>query len=213
MPRIETLAVEEENVRAVDPPEAGETPEPGQAPEAVEAPGAGQEGADPAELMYLLVDPAWGGAEDQEGPPVEAIVGSWLPDAGGEVNRFLPNLAYEPSSPGLPLDPVDAALQLVANGDSDLEDLVARLPQVLLGIAVDEEENVVVAPAPDEVPSLLVTTSPGHRDRLEVPGWRDLTVGELADGAAQAGVDVLLNPGAPASVRLTTDALARFTTP
>ena len=160
--------------------------------------------------MFLLVDPAWEATEEQKEPPMEAVVGSWVPDPDGELNRFLPNLAYEPSRPGLPTDPVDAALQLVAAGGAEFDNLLERLPQVLLGIAVDEEANVIVAPAPDEVPSLLVTTAPAHRERVDVEQWRDLTIAELAAGARQVGVDVLLNPGAPASMRISTEVLERF---
>lgn len=165
---------------------------------------------DPANSMYLLVDPAWNSSEDGAEPPMEAVVGSWVPDPGGGPSRFLPNLAYEPSQPGLPTDPVDAALQLVVRGESDFESLLERLPQVPLAVAIDDEDAVIVAPAPDDVPSVLVTTAPAHRERVDVDRWLDLSIAELAEALRGAGVDLLLNPGAPESMRIGADALARF---
>lgn len=37
---------------------------------------------------------------------------------------------------------------------------------------------------------------------MNVPGWREVTLVELAETLPPEGVDVLLNPGAPASMRL-----------
>jgi hypothetical protein len=78
---------------------------------------------------------------------------------------------------------------------------------VLLGVAVDEQGMALVAPAPDDVPSVLVATAPAHRARVDAPGWREVTVAELAAALPPQGVDVLLNPGAPMSTRLTADAV------
>jgi hypothetical protein len=65
----------------------------------------------------------------------------------------------------------------------------------------------LVRPAPDGVPSVLVATSFGHRRVADVPHWADITVRQLARALPAQGVDVLLNPGAPASMRLLADAV------
>jgi hypothetical protein len=160
-----------------------------------------------------IVDPAWQPAEEGDEPPAEAVVGGWFVRDDGEVSLFRPNPGYEPSSPGLPTDPVDAALQHLAAEDGDGADLLSALADVLLGVAVDERGMALVAPAPDGVPSVLVATAPPHRSRVDTPAWREVTVTELAAALPAQGVDVLLNPGAPASTRLTADAIRSVSRP
>ena len=150
----------------------------------------------------FMLDPAYEAPSDDAQPPIEAVVGGWYVDEDGVTGMFRPNPDYEPSQPGLPTDPVDAAVQLVVRGDADGDELLDTLGQVLYGVALDEEGNAVVAPAPDDVPSVLVTTAPAHRARVDVPNWVEVTVAELADVLPDEGVDVLLNPGADASIRL-----------
>lgn len=76
---------------------------------------------------------------------------------------------YVPSREGSPTDPVDAALQLVADGAYEDAEVLAVMRDSLFGIALDEQGSVVVAPSPDDVPSVLVATSPVHAQRVEVP--------------------------------------------
>ncbi|MEV5540964.1 type VII secretion system-associated protein [Saccharopolyspora shandongensis] len=159
---------------------------------------------------HLVTDPAWQAADEQDQPPVTAVVGGWYLDDDGVVGRFQPNPDYEPSSPGLPTDPVDAAMQRVADGGSGDDEVLERLRQVRLGIAISDEGKTIVAPAPDDVPAVLVTTAAAHRERVRVDRWLELTIGELAAGTTKAGVDVLLNPGAAVSMRIQADALKRF---
>lgn len=158
----------------------------------------------------FLIDPAWQRTEESDEPPPEAVVGGWYADSNGEQGRFRPNAAYEPSEPGLPTDPVDAALQLVVSGKADGDELLQATREVILGVAVDDEGYAVVAPAPDDVPSALVATAPRHRERVNAPGWVEVTVEDLAAGLPNEGVDVLLNPGAPASMRLIAGGLKDF---
>jgi hypothetical protein len=158
----------------------------------------------------FLIDPAWQPTEESDEPSPEAVVGGWYADSNGEQGRFLPNPAYEPSEPGLPTDPVDVALQLVVSGKADGDELLQATREVILGVAVDDEGYAVVAPAPDGVPSALVATAPRHRERVNAPGWVEVTVEDLAAGLPDEGVDVLLNPGAPASMRLIAGVLKDF---
>ncbi|HYQ66823.1 type VII secretion system-associated protein [Actinophytocola sp.] len=158
----------------------------------------------------FMIDPAWRPANEGDEPPIEAVIGGWFLRDDGEISLFRPNPNYQPSKPGLPTDPVDAALQSLVAADGDDgptagEELLSALRDVLLGVAVDEQGIALVAPAPDGVPSVLVATAPAHRTRVNTPGWRDVTVTELAASLPPEGVDVLINPGAPASTRLTAD--------
>ncbi|GAA4531714.1 type VII secretion system-associated protein [Amycolatopsis samaneae] len=157
--------------------------------------------------MRVLVDPGWTATDEAPEPPIEAMVGAWslLPD--GEYGLFMPNPAYRPSTPDAPLDPVDALLGGIARGEAEAEQLPALLRKVLFGIAVDEEGAAIVRPAPDGAPSALVTTSYGHRDRVPAADWLAVTLPQLAEALPATGVDVLLNPGAPNSLRLLADAV------
>jgi hypothetical protein len=158
----------------------------------------------------FLIDPAWQAENEDEEPPPEAVVGGWFVDADGTTGYFRPNPDYEPSDPDLPTDPVDAVLQLVVRGEADGDELLEATKDVIFGVAVDDEGVAVVSPAPDEVPSVLATTAPRHRDRVQAPGWVEVTVEELAAALPDEGVDVLLNPGAPASMRIIADVLKEF---
>jgi hypothetical protein len=158
----------------------------------------------------FLIDPAWQAAGEGDEPPPGAVVGGWFVEADGTTGYFRPNPEYEPSDPGLPTDPVDAVLQLVVQGEADGDELLEATKEIIFGVAVDDEGVAVVAPAPDDVPSVLATTAPRHRERVNAPGWVEVTVEELATALPEEGVDVLLNPGAPASMRVIADVLKEF---
>lgn len=153
---------------------------------------------------HFLLDPAW---EQEDDPPPAAVVGGWFVDGRGETALFRANPSYEPSRPGLPTDPVDAALQLAVEDRIDGAEVLERLSQVVLALAVDEENKTVVTTSPDDVLSVLVATSPAHQRRVPEARWVEVTVDELADGLPESGLDVLLNPGAPASMRIEAGAL------
>ncbi|MDT8912084.1 type VII secretion system-associated protein [Amycolatopsis sp. PS_44_ISF1] len=164
-------------------------------------------GAAERDQVRVLVDPAWKAAEDAPEPLLEALVGAWpiLPD--GSRDRFRSNPSYRPSAPGLPLDPVDAVLGAIARGAAGADDLPALLRDAELGVAVDERGVVIVRPAADGTPSAMVTTAYGHRERVPAADWRTVSLAELAEALPEHGVDVLLNPGAPTSLRLYADAV------
>ncbi|GAA3440178.1 type VII secretion system-associated protein [Kutzneria kofuensis] len=171
----------------------------------------------------FLIDPAWQAenaakAEAGEGeptrPPLEVVVGGWFVAEDGETGRFHANPAYEPSSPDSPTDPVDATLQLVVRGDGDADQLLSTMRESAFGIAVNAENTPVVVLSPDEVPCVLVATAPAHSRRIaeveglsDVAAWVEVTLDQLVGLLPEEGVDVLLNPGAPASMRLLAAAL------
>jgi hypothetical protein len=156
--------------------------------------------------VYFLIDPAWQPAEEGELTPVTSVIGAW-PVNDGIRGRFQPNPLYLPSTKDSPLDPVDGVLRLLARGEFDPDRLPEVLSDVVLGIAVDEQGVAIVRRAPDGVPAVLVATSYGHRVRIDAPDWRNVTLVQLAQALPARGVDVLLNPGAPASMRVLADAV------
>lgn len=167
---------------------------------------AGKEAeADEPEIVgqfVLVVDPAWEPSSPDDEPPAEAVVGGWYFDQDGNNRRFQANPAYRPSRPGSPTDPVDAEMQLVVRGGTDGSTLIEVMRDAVFGVAVDEKGLVIVAPAPDDVPSVLVTTAAVHRERVQAAGWVEAGFADIVGALPDSGVDVLLNPGAPASMRL-----------
>jgi hypothetical protein len=181
---------------------------------------------------YFLIDPAWQpetgvadatedrGADVGEGarqaaerevetPPLGALVGGWLVRADGTMGRFHANPAYEPATPDSPTDPVDATLRLAARGEMEIEAVFSVLREAVFGVAVDDQDQPVVALAPDDEPCLLVATAPAHRVRVPTHGWRDVSAAELAMLLAENRVDVLVNPGATTSTRLLAETVDR----
>jgi hypothetical protein len=143
------------------------------------------------------------GTQEIEGPPLEAVVGGWQVAPDGMVGRFSANPAYRPSRPGSPTDPVDATLQLVARAEADADALFAVIRESVFDVALDEQGRPLIAPSPDDVPSLLVSTAPAQRFRVHTEHWRaEVTAQELAELLREHDVDVLFNPGGPASIRL-----------
>ncbi|MFC3456273.1 type VII secretion system-associated protein [Amycolatopsis speibonae] len=158
--------------------------------------------------LLLLLDPEFKMGEEQKGLPPQVILGAWTADESGGPSRFHSNPHYRPSTPGSPLDPVDAVLRALADGQDVADQLSAVLRDTVLGIATDEEGTAVIKPAPDGVPSVQVTTSHGHRHRVgDDVHWLNITVEDLAAALPPRGVDVLLNPGSPASMRVLADAI------
>ncbi|MFC3500265.1 type VII secretion system-associated protein [Micromonospora krabiensis] len=158
----------------------------------------------------LLLDSDWSPPEgDGQGgavPPAESIVGGWLVHDDGTVGVFEPNPLYVPDGEDAPTGPVDAAARLVVAGRADPDLVLLALRDSLTEVAVDEEGRIIVAPAPDGAPCVLVATGTADQARVRASGWRQVTAAELV-GLLPEDVDVLLNPGGPASMRLFADAL------
>ena len=153
----------------------------------------------------LLVDPDWTASEERPEPPLEAMAGVWAVRPGQALSRFLPNPCYRPLNPETPLDPVEVVLRDLARGEPADAALRSALRNAWLGVAVDDRQVALVSRAPDGEPVVLVATAHGHRARLGVPAWLDVTVEQLAAALPADGVDVLLNPGSPASMRVRAD--------
>ncbi|WP_235925892.1 type VII secretion system-associated protein [Actinokineospora pegani] len=150
--------------------------------------------------LLLLIDIAWESTDAEPDPPVSAVLGAW-PVTDGVRGGFQPNPVYTPSSPDSPLDPVDAVLRAAARGES-ADELPVLLRDAVLGVAVDEEGDVLVGAAPDGVPSVLVTTAAGHRAPVDAAGWLRVDVRWLAEALPERGIDVVLNLGGPAAMRV-----------
>ncbi|WP_410604749.1 type VII secretion system-associated protein [Amycolatopsis sp. lyj-90] len=162
----------------------------------------------PESQVLLLLDPAFELSDEQEGIPPHVILGAWQVDEAGEPSRFHPNPEYRPNSPDSPLDPVDAVLRALAGGEDVADHLSVVLQDSVLAIAVDEDGTAVVRSAPDGVAVVLVTTSYGHRPQAGRDlRWLDVTLEELAEALPSQGVDVLLNPDSPASMRVLAQAI------
>ncbi|EFL09304.1 MULTISPECIES: type VII secretion system-associated protein [Actinomycetes] len=161
----------------------------------------------------LLVDPAWHPESTADGaevpsPPPQAVVGGWLARADGSVSRFEPNPSYEPAAEDSPTDPLDAVLRLSARDEADFDQLAAVFRESAFAVAVDTDKAPLIAPSPDNIPCLLVTTAPAHRRRVRAAGWRPAGPVDLVRLLNEYdGVDLLLNPGAPGCLRLLADSV------
>ncbi|MEU7755779.1 type VII secretion system-associated protein [Micromonospora sp. NPDC049171] len=153
-----------------------------------------------------LTGPAGGDADTAEMPPVETIVGGWLVEPDGTVGRFAANPLYRPKDPEAPTSPVDAAARLVATGRAGVDAVLLALRDSLVEVALDSEGAVIVTPAPDDVPCVLVATSAADQARVDAADWRQVDLEELLT-LLPDGVDVLLNPGGQRAMRLFADAL------
>jgi hypothetical protein len=145
------------------------------------------------------VDPAF----DPSGTvPPHGVVGAWKVDDRGEiVDEFTWNTNYRPSPQALelppPTDPLDEAVQLAATGYGPEDDVIDRFL---------EREVLVVG---DRGPTVRVFSS----EALLPPGedkWQQVVGRELVD-RLPAGGEVVVNPGAPTSVRLAADELKQRT--
>ncbi|WBB80449.1 type VII secretion system-associated protein [Micromonospora sp. WMMD882] len=154
---------------------------------------------------FLLMDPQWQ-REDETVPPLRSVVGLWPVTVDGAVGAFRANPEYVPLSPGSPTDPVDALLRLAARGDARVEQLQLVLRDTLVDLAMNGDGRPLLVRSPDDVPCVVVATAAAHQGRVPAPDWRRVELAELVERLAD-GVDVLINPGGPAAVRLTGDFL------
>jgi hypothetical protein len=157
------------------------------------------------ENWFLLMDPAWRPATDNETPPAEAVVGVW-PVEDGVVGMFRPNPAYA----GDTSDPLDLLLRLTLEGSAEMWRLRLMVRDSLYDVALNRDGTPLVTKSPDDVPCLVVVTGESQRRRVRVAGWQRVDLLELVELLAD-DVDVLFNPGGSASVRLTGDFLREAT--
>jgi hypothetical protein len=170
----------------------------------------------------FLIDPAWQAeqpepaeGEERPRPPLEVVVGGWFVEQDGTTSRFHANPDYLPTKPDSPTDPVDATLQMVTRGEAEPGELLSIMTEgSVFGLAVTEENTPVVVMSPDEVPCVVVATAPAHSRRIaeikeldNIAAWAEVSLEQLVGLLPEEGVDVLLNAGAPASMRLIAAAL------
>ncbi|MFD9698137.1 type VII secretion system-associated protein [Lentzea sp. NPDC059081] len=167
-----------------------------------EAPDETQE-QEPLENWFLLIDPAWSPVSEDDAPPPEAVVGLW-PMEDGKLGKFRPNPEYLPSDEASPSDPLDAVLRLVVQGRAEAEHIQLMLRDSEFSLALNGDGRPLVIKSPDDVPCVVVGTGEPHVRRIASVDWKRIELDELVVALAD-GVDVLFNPGGPASVRLTGD--------
>ncbi|MEV7044762.1 type VII secretion system-associated protein [Amycolatopsis sp. NPDC051061] len=160
----------------------------------------------PLENWFLLMDPAWSPAAENDAPPVEAVVGLWPVAEDGGLGKFRANPAYVPADEHSPSDPLDAVLRLVLQGRAETEHIQLMVRDTLVDVAMNGDGCPLVTRSPDDVPCVVVATGEPHRRRVAAPGWRRVDLAGLT-GLLAEEVDVLFNPGGPAAVRLTGDFL------
>jgi len=156
----------------------------------------------PLENWFLLMDPVWRPVAENEAPPIEAIAGRWPLDDDGSVGKFRANPEYVPADENSPSDPLDAVLRLVLRGRAKTEHIQLMLRDTLFDIAMNGDGLPLVTRSPDEILCVVVATGELHRVRINAPDWRRIDLDELVELLADE-IDVLFNPGGPASVRLT----------
>ncbi|MDQ7810879.1 type VII secretion system-associated protein [Amycolatopsis sp. A133] len=160
----------------------------------------------PLENWFLLMDPAWSPAAENDAPPVEAVVGLWPVAEDGGLGKFRANPEYVPADEHSPSDPLDAVLRLVLQGRAEAGHIQLVVRETLVDVAMNGDGRPLVTRSPDDVPCVVVATGEPHRRRVAAPDWRRVDLAELTALLAD-GVDVLFNPGGPAAVRLTGDFL------
>ncbi|WAL66532.1 type VII secretion system-associated protein [Amycolatopsis cynarae] len=156
----------------------------------------------PLENWFLLMDPAWHPAAENDPPPIEAVVGLWPVEDEGKIGKFRANPEYVPKDGNSPSDPLDAVLRLVLQGRAEAEHIQLMLRDTLFDIAMNGDGRPLITKSPDGILCVVVATGAPHRRRVAAPDWRRIDLDELVELLADE-VDVLFNPGGPAAVRLT----------
>ncbi|MBB2934768.1 hypothetical protein FHX82_001788 [Amycolatopsis bartoniae] len=164
----------------------------------------GTQAEGPLENWFLLMDPAWRPTSENDPPPIEAVVGLWPVEDEGKIGKFRANPEYVPADENSPSDPLDAVLRLVLQGRAEADHIQLMLRDTLFDIAMNGDGRPLVTKSPDDILCVVVATGEQHRQRIASPDWRRIDLDELVELLADE-VDVLFNPGGPASVRLTGD--------
>lgn len=157
----------------------------------------------PDSWLYVL-DPT---ADPDGAVPPELVVGAFPVDSAGVLGEdFEHNPLYVPGGAPAPTDPLDAALQELTAGRGSREAVLAllRTAELLLHEGPDDGFVVVAAPVGRDV--VQAWTAPEHA--TQVSGLMLRRGRELAR-SLPAGVDLQLNPGSAAGVRVPSESLLR----
>lgn len=159
---------------------------------------------------YLLPEQglALRGTQENQDLPTELMVGGWRLDEDGRCGPFEPNPRYVPDSAAKPTDPLHALLRLFAQGKGrgSVDRFQALLRHTVLEVACDDQGQPLLVSAPDGTPCLPVVTAALHARRLPPARW-ERVLGRALPEIAPADVDILLNPGDGAQLRLLTEPL------
>lgn len=150
---------------------------------------------------FVLLDPGWEPDTPLGRVPVHVIVGGWMLDDEGKVGPFQPNPRYVPPDDTTPTDPIDAILRLVVNGENRGHEIIPTLRDTIVQIGCDQDDEPVIAQAPDDMPCVLVVTAEVHKLQLSIPHWWPVVGSRLAD-IVPDGADILVNPGSSHQFRL-----------
>lgn len=154
----------------------------------------------------VLVSGGWTPPTEGAAPPVEQVVGAWPVTATGSVDRFEPNPLHRPTTEADPTSLVAAAVLVAASGRADGDLVLLAVRDSTVHLAVDHADRPVVDIAPDGERCVVVATSETDRLRLGPGEWLTVDLPALLD-LIPPGVDVLVDPGSPTSMRLLTAAL------
>lgn len=101
-------------------------------------------------------------------------------------------------------DHLDLLFRMVMADAATAEQLQAVLHDATLFVALDAGERPVIAPAPDDVPCVVVATSEAHRQHATAASWQPADLMELITLLPDE-IDVLFNPAGPVPFRLVGD--------
>ncbi|WP_327250250.1 type VII secretion system-associated protein [Streptomyces sp. NBC_01244] len=156
----------------------------------------------------LLPKPNWEPSAPTDSLPTDAMVGGWQLDEEGRAGPFIPNPHYIPDDKSTPTDPMHELLCLVASGQGEGigDQLLSTLRNTVVELACEGPDRLMVGPSPDGVPCVAVVTAAIHKRRLAGVHWVSV-LGSMLPEIVPTGLDMLINPGDPAQIRLLTDAL------
>lgn len=156
----------------------------------------------------VLPKPDWKPSAPTDSLPTDAMVGGWQLDEEGRPGPFQPNPHYVPADKATPTDPMHELLCLAASGQGDGigDQLLSTLRNTVVEFACDGSDRLLVGPSPDGVACAAVVTAAVHKRRLGEARWVSVLGSKLPE-IVPAGLDILINPGDPAQIRLLTGAL------
>ena len=157
----------------------------------------------PDSWLYVL-DPT---ADPDGAVPPELVVGAFPVDSAGVLGEdFEHNPLYVPGGAPAPTDPLDAALQELTAGRGSREAVLAllRTAELLLHEGPDDGFVVVATPVGRDV--VQAWTAPEHA--AKVSGLVRRRGRELAR-SLPGDLDLQLNPGSAAGVRVPRESLLR----
>ncbi|HEX7305447.1 type VII secretion system-associated protein [Lentzea sp.] len=101
-----------------------------------------------------------------EAPSIDAVLGLWPVEDGGEFGKFRANPGYVPEGGRSPSDLLDAVLRLVLQGRAEAEHIQLVLRDSYCDIAMNGGGNPLVTKSPDDVLCVVVATGEVHRQRI-----------------------------------------------